>query len=288
MLKCVQQYDCWVACYAFPFGWYRDICCDCCLWWRWCSCSISMHTTGLYSFILIFVYENILDWPFDCIGIVCKCFSILSICFIHPAHPTFMPFFYVHELDFRFSNNRYCSYFFFFFWADSNAIKYSFCYRIDTKLLIVSYAKGTTCCFCCPFDFSPPPLPLYRSHVHISSDFDWKRECFVSKRMNSHAFTMGRVSGSLHEHPRSIIMHGWRKSSHSNHCVHVCIWAKWQCKHTNNAWLLFTSLLLAFHFFICARLCRVEGNENNIIDGSCQCEIEAALDRCYVWSIDLS
>lgn len=68
--------------------------------------------------------------------------------------------------------------------------------------------KALPAIFAALLTLAPPPLPLYRSHVHISSDFDWKRECFVSKRMNSHAFTMGRVSGSLHEHPRSIIMHG--------------------------------------------------------------------------------
>lgn len=109
-------------------------------------------------------------------------------------------------------------------------------HRIDSKLLIPRHAKGT-CSFCSPSDFNFPLTrarahPVYRSHAHIILDFDWKFECFISE-------------SSLHEHPRKIIMHGWRKWSHSNH---VCI-----CAYGNvNIQImidLFTSLPLTFHFF---------------------------------------
>lgn len=159
-------------------------------------------------------------------------------------------------------------------------------HRIDSKLLIPRHAKGT-CSFCSPSDFNFPLTrarahPVYRSHAHIILDFDWKFECFISE-------------SSLHEHPRKIIMHGWRKWSHSNH---VCI-----CAYGNvNIQImidLFTSLPLTFHFFsviwveglwsyLSAQSCRVEANESNIIDGSCQCAFNAAFGMCIVvWSIQL-
>lgn len=78
MHECVLQYGCWIACHAFPFGWYRDICCVCTYW-------ILMHTI---SFMFTFVVEKwfFIFLAFDCIQTLHKCFWFSFNCFNYPAN----------------------------------------------------------------------------------------------------------------------------------------------------------------------------------------------------------